>query len=64
MTAYQPAEEISMGDTKIEAKLSVCLVMKFPHLYAYTQKESQQSLGELFIIFILFYLPVSAFQGK
>lgn len=38
--------------------------MKFPHLYAYTQKESQQSLGELLIVFILSYLPASAFQGK
>lgn len=35
--------------------------MKFPHLYAYTQKESQQSLGELLIVFTLSYLPVSAF---
>lgn len=64
MTAYQPVEEFKMGDTKIGAKLSVCLVVKFPHLYAYTQKESRQSLGELFIIFILSHLPCSAFQGK
>lgn len=65
MTAYQPVKEIKMGDhTHTQNGLSVCLAVKFPYLHAYTQEESQQSLGGLFIIFVSSYLPVSAFQGK